>query len=217
MIPVKICGITSLKSAQLAVHAGASAIGFIFFPQSPRYVMPDIAASISRQVPNHIARVGIFVNEKTDTIHSMVKTVGLDFLQLYPHQEKLDELSRKYSVISAIQVKNDEVPSLPDGNISAYLLDTYRDGKFGGTGESFDWKAVQNLATEVPIILSGGLNPDNILKAIQTVKPQAVDVNSGVETSLGVKDHQKLIHLFEILQSTGNYPNLFERNITESH
>jgi len=206
MIPTKICGITNLDDANVAVENGASAIGFIFYEKSPRTISINNAKSISKHLPKTIARVGVFVNHEKDLIRLAISEVPLDMIQL--HGDETPDFCNQFDVaiLKALRIKNEASLSVMDQyDVAVFLLDTFSNDQYGGTGETFDW-SVLNRKFKTPIILSGGLNPENILDAIDAVNPSAVDVNSGVESFPGKKDYNKLKSLFKNLnktQSTG--------------
>ena len=206
MIPTKICGITNLDDANVSVENGASALGFIFYKKSPRAISIKNAKSISKQLSNIIIRVGVFVNHEKDFIHEAISEVPLDMIQL--HGDETPDFCNQFDVpiLKALRIKNEESLSVMDQyDVAVFLLDTFSIDQYGGTGETFDW-SVLNRKYKTPIILSGGLNSENILDAIDAVNPSAVDVNSGVESSPGKKDYNKLKSLFKNLnktQSTG--------------
>jgi phosphoribosylanthranilate isomerase len=206
MIPTKICGITNLDDANVAVENGASAIGFIFYEKSPRTISINNAKSISKHLPKTIARVGVFVNHEKDFIRLAISEVPLDMIQL--HGDETPDFCNQFDVaiLKALRIKNEASLSVMDQyDVAVFLLDTFSNDQYGGTGETFDW-SVLNRKYKTPIILSGGLNSENILDAIDAVNPSAVDVNSGVESSPGKKDYNKLKSLFKNLnktQSTG--------------
>jgi phosphoribosylanthranilate isomerase len=206
MIPTKICGITNLNDANVAVENGASAIGFIFYEKSPRTISINNAKSISKHLPKTIARVGVFVNHEKDFIRLAISEVPLDMIQL--HGDETPDFCNQFDVaiLKALRIKNEASLSVMDQyDVAVFLLDTFSNDQYGGTGETFDW-SVLNRKYKTPIILSGGLNSENILDAIDAVNPSAIDVNSGVESSPGKKDYNKLKSLFKNLnktQSTG--------------
>jgi phosphoribosylanthranilate isomerase len=191
-VKVKICGITNLEDASIAVELGADALGFIFAP-SPRRIAPQTAREIIRAVPPFVKTVGVFVNEAPATIREVMQHCGLDLVQLHGDESPAfcDELM-PYT-IKALRIKDESSlqTSQPyHGKVRALLLDTYSKEKAGGTGKTFDWNlAIKIKKMGIPIILSGGLGPSNIDLAIHTVRPYAVDVNSGVEKCPGKKSH----------------------------
>ena len=202
MIPTKICGITNLSDAQAAAVHGASAIGFIFYEKSSRAISIEDAKFISRHLSNDISKVGVFVNHDNAFIEEAIRSVSLNIIQL--HGDETPGFCNQFyvPVFKAVRIKNEASLSVMDQyNVAGFLLDTFSNKQYGGTGETFDW-SILNEQIDTPIILSGGLNPDNILDAIDSVNPAAIDVNSGVELSPGKKDHQKINLLFENLKNT---------------
>ena len=202
MIPTKICGITNLSDAQAAAVHGASAIGFIFYEKSSRAISIEDAKFISRHLSNNISKVGVFVNHDKAFIEEAIRSVSLNIIQL--HGDETPGFCNQFDVpvFKAVRIKNEASLSVMDQyNVAGFLLDTFSNKQYGGTGETFDWSLL-NEQIDTPIILSGGLNPDNILDAIDSVNPAAIDVNSGVELSPGKKDHQKINLLFENLKNT---------------
>ena len=208
MIPVKICGITTCEDAEMAVNYGASAIGIIFYERSPRYIHPEKVEEWISAVPEKMKKVGVFVNEKRENIKTIVEKLNLDYIQLHGDEspEYCDKMIRP--VIKAFHVGTDFDPAvLRNFQVHAFLFDTYQKGKPGGTGRSFNWGLISCLNTDTPIILSGGLNPDNINEGIETVQPSAVDVNSGVESEPGIKDKVELKKLFNIIENSNYIAN----------
>ena len=202
MIPTKICGITNLSDAQAAAVHGASAIGFIFYEKSSRAISIEDAKFISRHLSNDISKVGVFVNHDKAFIEEAIHSVSLNIIQL--HGDETPGFCNQFDVpvFKAVRIKNEASLSVMDQyNVAGFLLDTFSNKQYGGTGETFDW-SILNEQIDTPIILSGGLNPDNILDAIDSVNPAAIDVNSGVELSPGKKDHQKINLLFENIKNT---------------
>ncbi len=191
---VKICGITNVKDALLAVAAGCDAIGLVFYKPSPRYVLPEVAAKIAVAIPPFVSVVGLFVNAARDEIDQILKQVHLDIIQFHGDEspEDCEQVGRPY--IKAVRVKSDTnlIQYASDyTRACALLLDTFVDGHPGGTGQAFDWGVIPN-ELPIPIILAGGLNQDNVAQAIRKVKPYAVDVSGGVEKNKGVKDADKI-------------------------
>ena len=202
MIPTKICGITNLSDAQAAAVHGASAIGFIFYEKSSRAISIEDAKFISGHLSNDISKVGVFVNHDKAFIEEAIRSLSLKIIQL--HGDETPGFCNQFDVpvFKAVRIKNEASLSVMDQyNVAGFLLDTFSNKQYGGTGETFDWSLL-NEQIDTPIILSGGLNPDNILDAIDSVNPAAIDVNSGVELSPGKKDHQKINLLFENLKNT---------------
>ncbi|HSF29774.1 MAG TPA: phosphoribosylanthranilate isomerase [Candidatus Tectomicrobia bacterium] len=194
MVQVKICGITSLEDARAAIDAGADALGFVFYPPSPRYVTPEQAARVIQRLPPFVTTVGLFVDLALDTVNDMAARCGLDRVQLHGREtpEFCGQVSRP--VIKAFHVESAEsLAHLPAYRVSAYLLDAYVEGALpGGTGASFSWELAAQAKPYGPVILAGGLTPENVQGAIARVRPYGVDVSTGVERAPGVKDHRKL-------------------------
>ena len=203
MMKVKICGITNHQDASLAVALGVDALGFIF-AQSPRQVTPEKAQDIVSTLPPFVQTVGVFVNEDPGRIKEVMQRCSLDLIQL--HGDETPDVCNELMPhsIKAFQLKDES--SLEDirpysGKTRAFLFDTYSKDRRGGTGETFDWDlAIKGKELGVPVILSGGLNPSNIGKAISTVMPYAVDVNSGIEESPGKKDPVLMKELIKTIQ-----------------
>lgn len=198
----KICGITRVEDVHAVANAGCDAIGFVFYPPSPRHVTLEQAESLIRAVPAYVQAVGLFVNSRADEIQAILNKVPLDILQFHgdetPEQCQAiaQQVGRRW--YKAIQVKPDldvvaEIQGYQDAGASAVLLDAWHPDLKGGTGHSFDWDTFPKL--NIPLILAGGLNPDNIEQAILTTQAYAVDVSGGVESAKGIKD-QQLIERF---------------------
>ncbi|HET8999206.1 MAG TPA: phosphoribosylanthranilate isomerase [bacterium] len=192
MVRVKICGIKRLEDALAAVDAGADAIGLNFWRPGRRYVTPETARVIARAIPPFVARVGVFVDEDPETIHEIAALCGLDALQL--HGSETPEFCRQFDrpVIKGVKVRGAQsVDGLARYQVAAFLLDADVPGEMGGTGRRFDWALAVRAKEAGPVILSGGLTPENVADAIRTATPYAVDVASGVETD-GHKDPAKI-------------------------
>lgn len=207
MVRIKICGITNLEDALLAATLGADALGFIFYPKSPRYVAPETVREIIAHLPPFVVSVGVFVDEDAGVVRELAAKVGLDWVQLHG-QESPDycrSLGRR--VIKGFRIKDES--SLKDlepfqGAVQAFLLDTYKKGQVGGTGETFDWHLAREAKKYGQIILAGGLSPENVAQAIQIVQPQAVDTASGTEAAPGKKDPEKLRTFFAGIKGVGD-------------
>jgi phosphoribosylanthranilate isomerase len=194
MVQVKICGITSVEDAQAAVDAGADALGFVFYPPSPRYVTPEQAKQIVQKLPPFVTTVGLFVDVALGLVNDIATRCRLDRIQL--HGREAPEFCRQVNqpVIKAFRIKNaDSLAYLPGYRVSAYLLDAYVEGALpGGTGASFSWHLAAQAKPYGPVILAGGLTPENVETAIEQIGPYGVDVSTGVERAPGIKDHQKV-------------------------
>ncbi len=199
MVKVKVCGITNLNDALSACHSGADAVGFILYPKSKRFIKAKEVRKITSQLPPFLTKVGVFVNEDPRDVLEILSYAHLDFAQLHGDEtpEECDYVGAN-RVIKVFRLKSEEEvekirPYL--GKVRAVLLDTYDSKVYGGTGKPFDWKValrVKEEFPELPLILSGGLTPENVKRAVETVKPYAVDVSSGVEAEPGVKDGEKV-------------------------
>lgn len=190
-VRAKICGITSLEDANQAISAGADALGFVFYPASPRYIPPLLAKDICRQLPPFVSKVGLFVDAGRSLIEKTCQEVELDLLQFHGNELEADCLGFNTPYIKAIriQVATDfESAERMYPSAKAILVDTYKPGVPGGTGERFDWSLLPKKRQK-PLILAGGLNEKNIYQAIQSVRPYAVDVSGGVEQAKGKKNH----------------------------
>jgi len=199
---VKICGITNEEDALYAAGCGAAALGFIFYPSSPRYIKPEDARKIISILPKEIVKVGVFVNEKPTEIKKVMEYCGLDMIQL--HGDETPEYCREFSadlIIKAVELKNDnDLNHAYSYEVAALLVDSRHAGLYGGTGRKANWKLACRIKNKKPLILSGGLNEENIAEALQTIAPAALDINSGVESEPGKKDHAKLTRIFDIIR-----------------
>jgi len=200
-VRVKICGITRLEDAQAAVRLGANAVGFVFWPKSPRLVSEDVARAIATSLPAPVARVGVFVDAPLADLLRIVKAVGLDVVQLHGGESVDDFRGVPARLIKAVTLDSDadvdRASRLPD-HVTA-LIDATDPVRRGGTGRSANWERAAVVARRRPIMLAGGVTPENVVEAVQSVQPWAVDVSSGVETAPGVKSAEKLARLFASL------------------
>ncbi|NWL75627.1 phosphoribosylanthranilate isomerase [Pseudomonas taiwanensis] len=193
-VRIKICGITRIEDALAAVAAGADAIGFVFYAKSPRAVTPAQAGAIIAALPPFVTTVGLFVDMPRAELTQLLEVVPLDLLQFHGDESPADCGGYGRPYIKALRVKpGDDVAAAiacyPEA--SGVLLDTYVAGTPGGTGEAFDWSLVPRNAAK-PVILAGGLTPENVGDAVRQVRPYAVDVSGGVEASKGIKDAAKI-------------------------
>lgn len=199
---VKICGITRGEDADVAVHEGATAVGFIFVPGSPRFIEPDEAKAIIRSLPPFVTPVGVVAKTTRAEVLALIERSGIRCLQVHDDVELRDlpvPRYRSYRVSPSFRLDD-----LDNGLGKTFMLDAYVDGKLGGTGKTFDWAIAIEAKRYGHVILSGGINPDNVDRAIREVGPYAIDVNSGVERSPGVKDHEKIHRLFEAIVRAEN-------------
>ena len=195
---VKICGITRVEDAQAVTQAGADAIGLVFYAKSPRNVEIDQAAEISQSVPPFITRVALFKDADVAFIEAVLRSVEIDLLQF--HGSESPSFCERFGLpyIKAIGMKGPECDAAylaarteAFSSAKAMLLDGHAPGEDGGSGEAFDWSGIGKI--DKPVILAGGITPDNVAQAIETAHPFAVDVSSGVESAPGQKDREKII------------------------
>ena len=198
---VKICGITNIDDAVTAAELGVHALGFIFVKSSLRYITPSAARKIIQDLPPFVVPVGVFADMTYKEILEIINQTSIGCVQL--HGEEMPNQLYQYPVpvVQSFRVDSGFDPEiLRRYQGPAYLLDTKVSGELGGTGQTFDWEIAVKAKQYGRIILAGGLNPQNIIEAVQRVQPYAVDVNSGVEERPGKKDHTKLNMLFEQLK-----------------
>lgn len=193
MTRIKICGLTRGEDVDMAVAAGADAIGFVFYPPSPRYVAPEVAAALVARLPPFVTAVGLFVNPAPDAVEAVLERVPLGLLQF--HGDETEALCRSFyrPYLKAARVRPElDLVQYAAAYPSAQgiLLDAFVQG-YGGGGKTFDWTLVPAQLGK-PLVLSGGLDPDNVGQALARLKPQAVDVSSGVEQAKGIKDRTKI-------------------------
>ena len=195
---VKICGITNLEDALFAAGCGADALGFVFYSKSPRSITPDKAAAIIAKLPPFITTVGVFVNEVTGKMMKILEMTGIKALQLH------GEESPAACVIWRPVIKSFRIKDMSDlkalrqyPGVAAYLMDSYSEAEYGGTGRIFNWDIAVEAKALGRIILAGGLTPENIEEAVRRVRPYAVDVSSGVEAEKGRKDLKKVREFIE--------------------
>lgn len=202
---VKICGITRVSDAELAVGHGAWAIGLVFYPASPRACGLEVAAEIGAAVKRRVEVAGVFVNAPLDEVAQIAEAASLTMIQLHGEEgpSYCQETSRRtgLKVIKAARVRDAaSVRLLSAYKTDYHMLDAYVPGIPGGTGERFDWALAAEDRSDIPLILSGGIRPENVREAIELAGPFAIDVSSGVETSPGCKDPKLLARLFEAVR-----------------
>ena len=193
MIKVKVCGTTNFEAALWAVQQGADALGFIFYKKSPRDIAMKEAKEIISALPPFVETVGVFVNESADRVNRIAETCKLGVVQLHGDESPSFCKRIKRKVVKAIRVQDEAwVKNLSAYPVSGFLLDTYEEGKQGGTGKTFDLNLAHRAKKFGPVILAGGMKPSNVGAAVSRVRPYGVDVCSGVEQSPGKKDPEKV-------------------------
>jgi phosphoribosylanthranilate isomerase len=193
-VKVKICGITNREDAIGAMEAGADALGFVFYSKSPRYIAPRAAAEIIASLPPFISNVGLFVNASAQEVRQIIERTGIDTLQFHGEESAEDCAPFLRQCIKAFRIADAEsLQQLAAFHTRAWLLDSFVPGEQGGTGVTFNWAlAKQAVSLNRPVILAGGLTPENVQEAIRQVRPYAVDVSSGIESTPGKKDLNKV-------------------------
>jgi phosphoribosylanthranilate isomerase len=189
---IKICGITRLSDALHAVEHGAGALGFVFWPQSPRYIAPERAAGIIAALPPDVNAVGVFVNESVDGIRAMVATTGITAVQLHGEEPPQFASALGWPVLKTIQAGEADEAARAWPPETTFLVDAADPVKRGGTGVTVDWQQASAAARRCRVVLAGGLTPENVAAAIDRVRPFGVDVSSGVEDAPGVKNQDKV-------------------------
>ena len=190
---IKVCGLTRVEDVQAAVATGVDAIGLVFYPDSPRHVSIEQAAALCRHIPPFISVVGLFVNASRAEVHRVIEAVPLNLLQFHGDEsaDQCEGFGLPYLRAARVRPGVDLLEFASQfASARALLLDTWTPA-YGGSGESFDWSLVP-ASCPLPVILSGGLNPENVAQAITQVRPVAVDVSSGVESAKGIKDAEKI-------------------------
>lgn len=204
VVQVKICGLRDLANARAAVEAGADYLGFVFAP-TRRYVSPDVVRSIVGELPDTVARVGLFVNEAPETIRQVISTCALDYVQLCGDESPEFCRDLGVPVIRSLRVRGPEIATEVEayaGRVAWCQLDGYQPQARGGTGTTFDWQLAAPLTGRCRIMLAGGLGPENVSEAIRIARPWGVDVSSGVETD-GRKDPAKIYAFVRAAKASG--------------
>jgi len=211
MTKVKICGITNARDARQAVESGADALGFNFYPGSPRYVTASQAVELVADVPANVLRIGVFVNHEPDGIAKIAEILGLDAVQLHGDETpaSVSQLRKlvhpQIEIMKALRVGEDfRFDASDDYKVDAFLLDSYSQNGFGGTGETFAWETARQFceSTSVPVYLAGGLSSENVAGAIDLVRPFAVDACSLLEEAPGVKNHTEVERFIRAVKDT---------------
>ena len=200
-VRVKICGITRAEDARLAATLGATAIGFVFWQGSPRYLDPERARAIVADLPDGVVPVGVFVNQSPDDVAAIVRRAGLGAVQLHGGEDPAAFSGLGVQLIKAVPVRDGFEPEVT-ASIPAHvtvLLDAHDPVRHGGTGRTIDWALAARVAASRDTVLSGGLTPVNVRAAVEAVRPYMIDISSGVESEPGVKDADRLRALFQEL------------------
>ena len=202
---IKICGVTNMEDASCVATCGADAIGFIFYPKSPRYAEPERVKEIIEKIPKEITKVGVFVNHDVVEVKETIDFCGLDLVQL--HGEESPAYCGQFPQSQVIKTlaprTEDDLGNVREYPVKAILVDAHDPVRYGGTGEQSDWILAAKVKETSPLILAGGLTLDNIQEAVETVSPLAVDINSGTEIAPGKKDHQKIKAIIDLVHQLG--------------
>ena len=192
-VKVKVCGMTSLKDALVAVEGGADAVGFIFYKKSPRSVTMKTVREIVLELPPFVDTVGVFVDETAEQVNKIADYCNLDIIQLHGDESPTYCKKIRRKVIKAFRIKDmQSVKKISNFQVSGFLLDTFSENLHGGTGKVFDWNLALPAKKFGPVIMAGGLTPNNVQQAVRQIRPYGVDVCSGVESEPGIKDHKKV-------------------------
>jgi len=192
-VKVKVCGMTSLKDALVAVEGGADAVGFIFYKKSPRSVTMKTVREIVLELPPFVDTVGVFVDETAEQVNKIADYCNLDIIQLHGDESPTYCKKIRRKVIKAFRIKDmQSVKKISNFQVSGFLLDTFSEKLHGGTGKVFDWNLALPAKKFGPVIMAGGLTPNNVQQAVRQIRPYGVDVCSGVESEPGIKDHKKV-------------------------
>lgn len=204
MTRVKVCGITRAEDARLAAALGAAAVGFIFWPESPRYVDPSRVRAIVGQLPPFVTPVGVFVNQPVDHVLAVARLARISAVQLHGDESANDYVPLGYRVIKAVPIRSadDRAAARAVPASATVLLDAFDPARRGGTGQPVDWTIAASIARERPVVLSGGLTAGNVAAALRDVAPYAIDVSSGVEDAPGVKSAGRLREFFAAVERT---------------
>lgn len=194
---IKICGITRAQDARAAIEGGATALGFVFWPRSPRYIDPSAAEGIVRTLPREVTAVGVFVNQPVDEIEQIGARTGIQLVQLHGDEPAGYPSALTLPVMKAMSLATADVFADAWPADVAILLDAHDPVRRGGTGTTVDWAHAARIAARRRVVLAGGLTPDNAQEAIAAVRPYGVDVSSGVEQSPGIKDGEKMARFLE--------------------
>lgn len=201
---VKICGLTNLEDARVALEAGADYLGFILYPKSPRAVTPDQVTTILGSLGVGVRAVGVFVNAFPEQVMEIVKRCGLHAAQVHGDESAEDFVDLGVPMWRALRIEGGiAIPDPSDWPVDCYVIDAAVPGQYGGTGVTADWEVAEKMARRRPVMLAGGLHPGNVCDAIRSVRPMGVDVSSGVESEPGRKDHDAVRRFVALAKRVG--------------
>ena len=191
---IKFCGMTRVEDVQCAVDLGVDALGFVFVKESPRCLTAEEARNLVGKVPPFVVSVGLFMDDVADDVETVLRQTGLNLLQF--HGRENEEFCRQFGMPYLKAVPAGSVDSIVDfcagfPSASGFVLDSHSAGQMGGTGKTFEWHRIPQ-SLDKPVVLAGGLTPENVLQAVHEVRPYAVDVSSGIEAARGIKDPEKM-------------------------
>ena len=210
MIQTKVCGITNISDALFSIKCGASAVGFVFYKKSERYISYNDAFDVIKYLPPGTAKIGVYVNEDAKMVNDSSKKLNLDYVQLHGDESASFCKDINFPIIKAFRIKDDSFKSqVLKYNVSVFLFDTFTKKDYGGTGKIFNWELIKQ-GFQRPFIHSGGLNINNVLDAINVTNPDAIDISSGLEDYPGKKDHQKIFEFFKLIRNTSKKGDLWK-------
>ena len=209
MIQTKVCGITNISDALFSIKCGASAVGFVFYKKSERYISYNDAFDVIKYLPPRTAKIGVYVNEDAKMVNDSSKKLNLDYVQLHGDESASFCKDINFPIIKAFRIKDDSFKSqILKYNVSVFLFDTFTKKDYGGTGKIFNWELIKQ-GFQRPFIHSGGLNINNVLDAINVTNPDAIDISSGLEDYPGKKDHEKIFEFFKLIRNTSKKGDLW--------
>ena len=209
MIQTKVCGITNISDALFSIKCGASAVGFVFYKKSERYISYNDAFDVIKYLPPGTAKIGVYVNEDAKMVNDSSKKLNLDYVQLHGDESASFCKDINFPIIKAFRIKDDSFKSqVLKYNVSVFLFDTFTKKDYGGTGKIFNWELIKQ-GFQRPFIHSGGLNINNVLDAINVTNPDAIDISSGLEDYPGKKDHEKIFEFFKLIRNTSKKGDLW--------
>ncbi len=209
MIQTKVCGITNISDALFSIKCGASALGFVFYKKSERYISYNDAFDVIKYLPPGTAKIGVYVNEDAKMVNDSSKKLNLDYVQLHGDESATFCKDINFPIIKAFRIKDDSFKSqVLKYNVSVFLFDTFTKKDYGGTGKIFNWELIKQ-GFQRPFIHSGGLNINNVLDAINVTNPDAIDISSGLEDYPGKKDHEKIFEFFKLIRNTSKKGDLW--------